>query len=60
MLLQVHGSSRHKGKQYSPSRAGTGLPQLRRELKMAIQKEDFERAAFLRDSICGLQGGDSV
>jgi protein arginine kinase activator len=54
LLTQVHGSSEHKGKQYAnkpPSRRKPSVKQLRLELDSAIQNEEFERAAELRDAI---------
>lgn len=57
LLTQVHGSSEHKGKQYAkkpPSRRRPSVRQLRMELDAAIQNEEFERAAELRDAIKSL------
>jgi protein arginine kinase activator len=61
LLLHVHGSSCHKGKRYCrTAEPGPGLPELRRELETAIKNEDFERAAFLRDTICNMTGADNA
>ena len=55
MLRRVHGSTRHAGK--APGRPRTvrvrrrDLDRLQEELKRAIEREDFERAARLRDQI---------
>ena len=57
LLTQVHGSSEHKGKQYAgktQSRRRPTVKQLRLELDSAIQNEQFERAAELRDAIKSL------
>jgi len=55
LILNIHGETHHTGK--SPRRGSgdsqrrTELIRLRREMKEAIEKEDFERAAELRDEI---------
>ncbi|MBN2476414.1 MAG: UvrB/UvrC motif-containing protein [Pirellulales bacterium] len=54
LILNIHGESEHKGK--SPRRAAgsakrTQLIRLRREMKEAIEEEDYERASQLRDQI---------
>jgi protein arginine kinase activator len=60
LLRRVHGSSRHIGRQYAPpapesaAQAGT-LLELRAQLKRAIDSEQFELAAALRDKIRGLE-----
>ena len=56
ILKRIHGSSRHVGKVYLPPNAGAAdvdrrVDGLRRSLKRAIELEDFERAALLRDEI---------
>ena len=55
LLIQVHGSSMHKGKKYIGVAAGaevTGqIKRLRHELAVAIKNEEFEQAAMLRDAI---------
>ncbi len=56
VLSRVHGSSRHAGKAYNPpdpTRAARGdrVAELRRSLQRAIEAEDFERAAVLRDQV---------
>jgi protein arginine kinase activator len=55
LLMQVHGASVHKGKRCVP-RAGDSLTEndlarLQRELKDAVEREEFELAAMLRDTI---------
>lgn len=60
LLRRVHGSSRHVGREYEPpeeqedSRIGT-LLELRDRLRRAIETEQFELAANLRDQIRGLE-----
>jgi protein arginine kinase activator len=55
LILNIHGESAHAGKR--PHRSGGGTDQqtqlirLRREMKDAIQGEDYEKASKLRDEI---------
>jgi protein arginine kinase activator len=55
LILNIHGEAEHVGK--SPQRCPTGsekrteLIRLRREMKEAIEEEDYERASELRDLI---------
>lgn len=52
MLLKVHRGDRHKGS--APGSAPekkVSVQSLRDELKLAIEREDFEKAAILRDKI---------
>jgi len=56
LLRRVHGSTQHVGKVYLPpdptaSEVGRRLDALRRKLSRAVETEDFERAAELRDEI---------
>src|SRR3989338_7437315 len=60
LLKKVHGSNHHLGK--SPSKIPPGtkkkiedLQELKLQLEKAIQMEDFERAAEIRDRIRGLE-----
>lgn len=59
LLLNVHGSSEHKGKHYCHGivhgSTDSEIIQLRIELDAAIKNEDFERAAMLRDAIYHLK-----
>ncbi len=60
LLRRVHGSSRHAGRRYKPpasdTQRGSGtLGELRDQLKRAIDGEQFELAATLRDKIRGLE-----
>lgn len=60
LLRRVHGNSRHAGRQYtapspeSGDRSGS-LAVLRERLRQAIEREEFETAAALRDEIRGLE-----
>lgn len=56
LLRRIHGSTQHLGKVYLPPEpAATDvrrrLETLRRKLQRAVETEDFERAARLRDEI---------
>ncbi len=60
LIEKMHGSAQHVGK--IPANAGTEvvkkneLIKLRRELNEAVSKEDYERAAQVRDKIYELSG----
>ena len=59
LLRRIHGSSEHVGKVYVPPDpegfvSGRQMADLGRRLERAIEAEDFERAAVLRDQIRGL------
>lgn len=60
LLKGIHGSNKHVGKtplkgktvtKAVKKKTDSGLAELKAELQKAIQKEDFERAACLRDQI---------
>lgn len=56
LLRRVHGHSRHQGKRYQPplprvAEGATVLAELRDRLRRAIEQEQFEEAARLRDQI---------
>jgi protein arginine kinase activator len=56
LLMQMHGSLIHKGKQYtisgsSPQALSGEMKRLRHELAVAIKNEEFEQAATIRDAI---------
>ena len=59
LLRRIHGDTRHRGK--SPSRGAavvTSTRQIQRlhdDLQRAVEREDFERAAGLRDEIRRLE-----
>ena len=55
LILNIRGESEHVGKSPQRSSAGsakrTQLIRLRREMKEAVDEEDYERASKLRDDI---------
>lgn len=53
MVLKIHGSSEHIKKSGKPD-----IDSLRQKLKDAVEKEEYEKAACLRDEIKKLAGGD--
>jgi protein arginine kinase activator len=60
ILRRIHGSTQHLGKVYVPPASHPGdraarLTALRLKLQRAIETEDFERAAVLRDQIRELE-----
>ncbi len=60
LLRRVHGHSRHIGRAYESPRSETlqqaaVLGQLRERLRRAIEGEQFEQAAELRDRIRGME-----
>jgi protein arginine kinase activator len=60
LLKRIHGGAKHVGKVYLPpdptaSEMEKRLEGLRRRLERAVQAEDFERAAELRDEIHTLE-----
>ena len=60
LLRRIHGSTKHVGKIYLPpdptaSDMEKRLEGLRRKLERAVQSEDFERAAEIRDQIRSLE-----
>lgn len=60
LLRRVHGSTQHVGKVYlSPDPTRTELEErlerLRQKLRSAVQHEDFERAAEIRDRIRAIE-----
>ena len=60
LLRRIHGGTQHVGKVYLPpdpsiSEREKRLEALRRKLERAIDTEDFERAAELRDQIRTLE-----
>ena len=60
LLNRIHGASQHVGKVYLPpdpaaAQLGRRLDGLRRRLNRAVEAEDFERAAVLRDQIRELE-----
>jgi protein arginine kinase activator len=60
LLRRIHGGTQHTGKVYLPpdpsqTEKEKRLDGLRRRLERAVDAEDFERAAHLRDQIRGLE-----
>jgi protein arginine kinase activator len=60
LLRRIHGGTSHMGKVYLPpdptsSEREKRLEALRRRLQRAVDSEDFERAAELRDQIRALE-----
>lgn len=60
ILRRIHGSTQHLGKVYVPPAADAAdraarLAGLRHKLQRAVETEDFERAAELRDQIRDLE-----
>ena len=56
LLRRVHGSARHNGRQYEPPQRDelerqTQVGELRLQLKRAIESEQFELAADIRDRL---------
>jgi len=59
LLKKIHGSDRHVGKtpykEEKPRKGAEDLERLRGELEELIKKEEFEKAAVLRDRIKELE-----
>jgi protein arginine kinase activator len=60
LLRRIHGGAKHVGKVYLPpdptaTEMEKRLDGLRRRLERAVQSEDFERAAEIRDQIRALE-----
>lgn len=60
LLRRIHGGTRHVGKVYLPPNPTASdlekrLEGLRRRLDRAVESEDFERAAVIRDQIRALE-----
>jgi protein arginine kinase activator len=61
LLRRLHGGTQHVGKVYLPpdpthAEQQERLAGLRRKLDRAVESEDFERAAQIRDLIRTLEG----
>lgn len=62
LLRRLHGSSRHLGERYAPPGAPPGeataatVAQLRHQLRLAVETENFELAAELRDQLRSVGG----
>jgi protein arginine kinase activator len=64
ILRRIHGSTHHLGKVYVPPASEAAdrtarLVGLRRRLQRAVEAEDFERAAVIRDQIRELEAVDA-
>ncbi len=60
ILRRIHGSTHHLGKVYVPPATTTAdrsarLAGLKQKLQRAVESEDFERAAVIRDQIRELE-----
>ena len=60
LLNRIHGATRHVGKVYLPpdptaADLSQRLDGLRRRLRRAVETENFERAAVLRDEIVSIE-----
>ena len=55
LIMNIHGETKHVGKQPKRGVQGTDhqtrLIQLRREMREAVDREDYERASAIRDEI---------
>ena len=65
LLRKLHGGTQHTGKVYLPPNPSetnrtARVVSLRRSLAHAVENEDFERAAALRDEIRRLEAGQEV
>jgi len=61
LLRRLHGSSRHLGERYvapgaSPETGAPSIAQLRNQLRLAVETENFELAAELRDQLRAVGG----
>jgi protein arginine kinase activator len=63
LLRRIHGSNEHAGKVPRSSRetfiARRELNKLQQQMKKAVEREDFEEAAALRDQIHRMQSSDA-
>src|SRR5262245_1153887 len=59
LIANIHGESRHIGKRPRGHEGGTDehteLIRLKREMKQAVEKEDYEKASTVRDQIRQLE-----
>ncbi len=56
LLRRLHGSTHHLGERYAetvtaPAVGGIGAAELREQLRLAVETENFELAAELRDRL---------
>ncbi len=61
LLNNVHGATVHSGKRPrrgpDDTRSQTAMIQLRREMKEAVEREEYELASEIRDKIKSIEGG---
>jgi protein arginine kinase activator len=61
LFHNVHGATRHSGKRprrgNGDTRGKTELIRLRREMKEAVDREEYELASRIRDQIKSIEGG---
>ncbi len=59
LLRRVHGNAKHVGRRYEPPNPASpptrSVESLREQLREAIAREEFERAAALRDELRGVE-----
>jgi protein arginine kinase activator len=57
LLRRLHGNTRHEGERYGSPSAGPArqITEMQDQLRRAVEAEDFELAAQLRDAIRGLE-----
>jgi protein arginine kinase activator len=65
LLRRLHGAAQHVGKVVAPPDPRTSdrvarLTNLRRSLQLAVESEDFEHAASLRDQIRRIETSDAT
>jgi protein arginine kinase activator len=65
LLRRLHGGTQHVGKVVAPADSAQSdqmarITSLRRSLQLAVDSEDFERAAALRDQIRRLEATQAV
>ena len=62
LIVNIHGAESHHGKQPRRGKSGvddqTQLIRLRRDMRDAVQAEDYERASLLRDEIRRIENGE--
>jgi protein arginine kinase activator len=62
LLRKIHGSPKHRGKRLAGEGEYIGKAmeetQLREDLKKAVENEEFEKAASIRDQIRSLTGAE--
>ncbi len=63
LIMNIHGSAEHTGKTPKRNSGGTdrttGVIRLRREMQLAVEQEEYERASELRDKIQAIEDESS-